>query len=88
MPSLIGGACRAGVEGFLDQGNAEHRRRAYMDFLSVVVTYVIAITILSFVGKLLWNGVIVDLFSFAKPARSIWQILGLMIFVSLLLPAY
>ena len=88
MPSLIGGACRAGVEGFLDQGNAEYRRRAYMDLASVVLTYVIAILVLSFVGKLLWNEIIVDLFSFAKPARSIWQILGLMIFVSLLIPSY
>ena len=88
MPSLIGGASRAAVEGFLDQGNAEHRRRAYMDFVSVVLTYIVAIVVLSFIGKLLWNEVIVDIISFAKPARSIWQILGLMIFVSLLFPAY
>ena len=88
MPSLLGGACRAGVEGFMDQGNAEYRRRAYMDFVSVVITYIVSIIILSFIGKLLWNEIIVDLFSFAKPARSIWQILGLMIFVSLLLPSY
>jgi len=72
----------------MDQGNAEHRRRAYMSFVSVTLTFIFAIVILSFVGKLLWNGVIVDLFSFAKPARSIWQILGLMIFVSLLMPVY
>ena len=30
-----------------------------------------------------WNNIIVDLFSFAKPARTIWQILGLMIFWTL-----
>ena len=88
MPSLIGGFAKAAAEGFMDQGNAEHRRRAYMEFVSIILTYILAIVILSFVGKLLWNGVVVDLFSFAKPARSIWQILGLMIFVSLLMPAY
>jgi hypothetical protein len=88
MPSLIGGASRAAVEGFLDQGNAEYRRRAYMDFVSVVLTYIVSIVVLSFIGKLLWNEVVVDIISFAKPARSFWQILGLMIFVSLLFPAY
>jgi hypothetical protein len=30
--------------------------------------------------------VIVELFSIAKPARSFWQILGLMIFISLVNP--
>jgi len=88
MPSLIGGFARATAEGFMDQGNAEYRRRAYMDFVTVVLSYVFAIVVLSFIGKFLWNGVIVDLFSFAKPMRSIWQILGLMIFISLLLPGY
>jgi hypothetical protein len=29
---------------------------------------------------------VVDLFSFAKPARSFWQIIGLMLFVSLVHP--
>jgi ABC-type multidrug transport system fused ATPase/permease subunit len=88
MPSLLGGFAKATAEGFIDQGNAEYRRRAYMDLISVVLAHVFAVVIMSFVGKLLWNGVIVDLFSFAKPARSIWQIVGLMVFVSLLMPGY
>jgi hypothetical protein len=36
------------------------------------------------VGKWLWNNVIIDLFTIAKPVRSIWQILGLMIFLALI----
>ena len=32
------------------------------------------------------SNVVVDLFEFAKPARSFWQILGLMVFVSLIRP--
>ena len=88
MPSIIGGAVGAAVEGFMDQGNAEHRRRAYMGFVSVILSYIVSIVVLSFVGKLLWNGVVVDLFTFAKPARSIWQILGLMIFISLIFPSF
>jgi len=30
--------------------------------------------------------VVVELISFAKPARSFWQIIGLMIFISLVHP--
>jgi hypothetical protein len=47
---------------------------------------VIATIILAFVGKLLWNGVVTQLFSFAKPATSFWQIIGLMIFINLVRP--
>jgi hypothetical protein len=85
MAPVINAAVKAGVEGFLDAGNAEHRRRAYVDFTTTLLVFILTLVILGFVGKFLWNGVIVDLFSFAKPARSVWQILGLMIFVSLLL---
>ncbi len=86
MPSLFGGATRAAVEGFLDTGNAEKRRNAYVDFVAIVLTYILVLVILSFVGKLLWNGVIVDLFTCVRPAKSTWHILGLLVFVSLLLP--
>jgi hypothetical protein len=46
----------------------------------------LSITILGFVGKLLWNNVVVELISVAKPAKSFWQILGLLVFASLLNP--
>jgi len=42
--------------------------------------------ILGFVGKLLWNEVVVELISVAKPARSVWHIIGLMIFTTLMVP--
>jgi hypothetical protein len=35
---------------------------------------------------LLWNGVVVELVTIAKPARSFWQIIGLMIILALLRP--
>ena len=84
--SLVNAAAKATVEGFVGMHSSERRRDAYVDFLATVVAFLIAIVILGFVGKYLWNGVIVDLFSFAKPARSFWQIIGLMLFVSLLRP--
>jgi hypothetical protein len=58
----------------------------YADFLAVLLALVVSLIILAFVGKLLWNTVIVDLFTVARPVRSFWQILGLMIFVSLINP--
>jgi len=78
-------ACRAAVEGFSDTApNA--KREVYANSVSTLLAFVIAFVILAFVGKLLWNNVIVDLFTFARPAKSFWQIIGLMIFVGLIYP--
>ena len=79
-------ASKAAIEGFVGLNSSEKRRDAYVDFVAVVVAFFIAIVILGFIGKWLWNEVVVDLFSFAKPARSFWQIVGLMLFVSLIHP--
>lgn len=86
MSGVVGASCKAALEGFMDIGNAEKRRETYVEFVTAILAFLIAIVILSLIGKYLWNGVIVDLFTFAKPARSIWQILGLMIFISLVRP--
>jgi hypothetical protein len=83
--SAIQSACRAAVEGFADTApNA--KREIYANSVSVLLAFVLAFVLLAFVGKLLWNNVVVDLFSFAKPARSFWQIIGLMIFINLVRP--
>lgn len=82
---LLTKTCEGFVNGMVS-GNASDRKQAYVDFLAAVLAYIVALVILSFIGLLLWNNVVVDLFSFAKSARSIWQILGLMIFVSLMNP--
>ncbi len=83
--SAIKSACRAAVEGFADTA-PNVKREVYADTVSVILAFVIAFIILAFVGKLLWNGVVVELFSFAKPARSFWQIIGLMLFINLVRP--
>jgi hypothetical protein len=83
--SVISSAARAAVEGFSDSGPAM-KREVYANSVAVLVAFVLAFAILAFVGKLLWNNVIVDLFSFAKPVKSFWQIIGLMIFLSLVHP--
>jgi hypothetical protein len=86
MPNLISGACRAAVEGFVGTQSSEKRRDAYVDFVTVIVAFVVALIIIGFVGKLLWNNVVIELFTFAKPARSVWQLIGLMFFAALMLP--
>jgi hypothetical protein len=86
--ALLNSACKAAVEGFTSNEKADpsKTRQVYADFLSVLLALVISLVILAFIGKWLWNTVIVDLFTIAKPVRSFWQILGLMIFVSLINP--
>jgi hypothetical protein len=74
------------VEGFIGTNSSERRRDTYVEFLGAFIGFVLALVILGFAGKYLWNNVIVDLFAFAKPAKSFWQIIGLMFFLSLIHP--
>lgn len=77
-------ACYAVVDGFTDlSGSDSKRREVYMELVASILSFMLAVVIISFVGKWLWNNIIVDLFTFAKHARNVWQIIGLMIFLSL-----
>jgi len=84
--SLINAAAKATVEGFVGTMSSEKRRDAYVDFLAVVMSFVLSLVLLGFVGKYLWNNVVVDLLTIAKPVKSFWQIIGFMLFVSLIHP--
>ncbi len=85
--SIITSAASALVEGFTSTNqDPVKRRQVYAELISVLLAFIIALVILGFVGQLLWNNVVVDLFTIAKPARSVWQILGLMVFISLIRP--
>jgi hypothetical protein len=83
---LVNVATKAGVEAFVGTQNSQSRRDAYVDFVAFLLAFIISLVLLGFLGKWLWNEVVVDLFSFAKPARSLWQIVGLMFFVSIVNP--
>jgi hypothetical protein len=83
--SAIMSACRAAVEGFADTA-PNVKREVYADSVAVLLAFTLAFIILAFVGKLLWNNVVVELFSIAKPAKSFWQIIGLMLFINLVRP--
>ena len=82
----LSSVCRAAIEGFTGNKDSKERRNAYVDFLAYLLAFLLAMIILGFVGKLLWNNVITELFTIAKPARSVWHIIGLMIFLALLSP--
>ena len=75
---------KSGLEGFVSGDDSKEKRDSYVNLATVIITFVIVLIILSLVGKLLWNGVIVDLFSCVRPAKSFMQILGLFVFVTLL----
>lgn len=76
----------AAIEGMTNGKDSDRKRDAYVEFLSVFLAFLLAFIILGFVGKLLWNSVVVELLTIAKPAKSFWQIVGFMIFVALIHP--
>lgn len=82
---MLKGLCRAGVEGMTDMsGSTAGRRDLYKDIVAQLIALVIAILIVAFVGKWLWNNSVAELFTFARPVRSVWQIIALMLFINLL----
>lgn len=80
---IVQAAAKATVEGFVGLQSSEARRDAYVEFAAQFLAFVLALVIIAFIGTYLWNNVVVDLFTFAKPAKNFWQIIGLMIFVAL-----
>jgi hypothetical protein len=54
--------------------------------LVAVITVTIILIAILFVGKYLWNNVLTALIPGVKPAKSVFQILGLAILISLLVP--
>jgi hypothetical protein len=85
MPAVVQAAVKSGLEGFVNPENSAEKKESYVELASVLIAFAISLILLSLIGKLLWNGVIVDLFTCVRPAKSFWQILGLFVFVSLLL---
>jgi len=77
--------CRAGIEGMSDMsGSTSGRREMYKEVIASILSLLIAILIVAFVGKWLWNNSVAELFTFARPVRSVWQIIALMLFISLI----
>ena len=74
--------CRAGVEGMADMSSSG-RYQMYKELVASILSLVISIAIVAFVGKFLWNTTVAELFTIARPVRSAWQIIGLMLLLAL-----
>jgi hypothetical protein len=88
MSTIVNAAMRAILEGFTNPSGSESHRQdpIYAEALASILTFFISITIISLVGLWLWNFSIVPLFEFARPAKSVLHILGLMVFLALVHP--
>jgi hypothetical protein len=85
MPKFLEGFARASLEAFVNEGDSKEKKQSYIDLAALIISFILALVILSLIGMLLWNGVITELFTCVRPAKSFMQILGLFVFVSLLL---
>jgi hypothetical protein len=74
--------CRAGVEGMTDMSGSG-RYQMYKELVASILSLVISIAIVAFVGKFLWNTTVAELFTIVRPVRSAWQIIGLMLLMAL-----
>lgn len=88
MSSIVNAAMRAVLEGFTNPSGSEVHRQApiYAEALAAILTFFISVLIISLAGLWLWNFSVVPLFEFARPAKSVFQILGLMVFLALVHP--
>lgn len=88
MSAIVGSLMRAAVEGYTNPGGADAYKAppAYAEALAALLAFIISMTLVLFIGMWLWNFSVVPLFEFARPAKSVFQILGLMIFLAILKP--
>jgi hypothetical protein len=80
---MIKDLCRAGVECMTDMSGSG-KKDMYRDVVASIMALLLSILIVAFIGKYLWNTTVAELFTFARPVQSVWQIIGLMLFISLL----
>ena len=81
---MLQALCRAGLECMTDMpGSSSNRHESYKSVVAAILSLVIAIVVISFVGKYLWNVSVAELFTFARPVQSVWQIIALMLLLSL-----
>jgi hypothetical protein len=77
--------CRAGIEGMTDMPGSTQRNKVYGDLIGTIIAFIIALIIVAFVGKWLWNSSMPMLFTVARPITSVWQLIALMLLISIVL---
>jgi hypothetical protein len=88
MAAIVNSLMRVAVEGYTNPGGLEAYKptSVYTDALASLLAFIISIAIVLFLGLWLWNFSVVPLFEFARPAKSVFQILGLMVFLAIIKP--
>jgi len=76
MNSALSGNTKEGMNGVTSWNGSEA--------LAAFIVMIIIILFILIIGKFLWNVVLCRLLTIAKPADSIWQILGLAILLNLI----
>jgi hypothetical protein len=74
------------TETFESNGSDDKKNDKTKNFVVSFLVLVTIFVLLLLVGKILWNSVLIKLFPFVEPVKSIWQILGLSILLGLLFP--
>ena len=83
---MIGTCTPAVVEAMTPNATSDSRRESYAAVTASLLASILAVVLIAFAGQWLWNTVIVELFTFARPSHSVWMLVGLKLFVALILP--
>ena len=81
MPCLSD-LCSAGVEAMTDMSERS-KTEMYKGVVASIISLLLAVFIIAIIGKFLWNETMPMLFTFARPVRSCWQIIGLMLLIAI-----
>jgi hypothetical protein len=78
--------CKAGVECMTDMSGSPKMNsgESYKSVIATILSLLLSIIIISFVGKYLWNVSVAELFTIARPVQSVWQIIALMLLLSIM----
>ena len=74
--------CRAGID-CVSTADGPEKRMGYREVVVSVLAFILAIFIIAFVGRILWNMTMPHLFTFARPVHSYSEMIGLLLLVSL-----
>ena len=82
--NLLESSLNHSKENFQLAGQSHNYLTGKNPFL-IIISLLLAEILVLFLGKWLWNNVVIHLVSSLKPAKSIWEILGLSILIKLII---
>jgi len=59
------------------------KHMGYKDIVATILAFILALIIIGFIGKFLWNNSMAQLFTVVRPVQSPMQIIALLILLSL-----